>query len=114
MAIGLPIGLPSASSRAEHVAFGRKCRTWSSVTCQRPGASEPAFMLTLVQARTQTGKAWPQHTVRAANAGRGRTNLIARGHRPQATCGDPLPQQPVPATLAGEQTDSWGSYKQHG
>ena len=80
----------------QHVAFGRNVDAGEhdpSVMCQRPGASEPASMLTLVQARTQTGKAWPQHTVRAANAGRGRQSHARepRLERAAAT----LSQQPI-------------------
>ena len=67
----------------EHVALGCDVDAGEhapSVRGQRPGASEPVLMLTLVQARTQAGKAWPQDTVRALSTGRGRQSH-RRGQR---------------------------------
>lgn len=39
---------------------------------ERPGASQPEFMLPLVEARMQADHAWPHYTFRAANPDRGR------------------------------------------
>ena len=58
MAIGLPIAAIRVQPR-QHVAFGGDVDAGEhdpSVMCQRPGASEPASMLTLVQARTQLAR----------------------------------------------------------
>ena len=80
----------------ERVAFGCDIDAGEhtlSLHGQWPGASEPAIMLTLVQARTQAGKAWPQDTVRALIAGRGRqSHERGQSHERAAAT---LSQQPV-------------------
>ena len=88
--------LACAVETGQHMPLGRDvdaCKHDASLATIGRGASEPTPMLTLVQARTQAGKAWPQHAVRALNAGRGRQSH-RRGQsldHPAAT----LSQQPV-------------------
>ena len=80
----------------EHVALGcdvDACKHDLSVVDQRRGASELMPMLTLVQARTQAGKAWPQDTARALSTGLGRQSH-GRG-RPLKRATATLSQQPM-------------------
>ena len=80
----------------QHVALGcdvDACEHGPSFAARRRGASEPTPMLTLVQARTQAGKAWPQDTVRARSAGRGRQSH-SRGRSLNPLTATPS-QQPV-------------------
>ena len=87
---------PGVQTR-QHVALGCDVDACEhgpfSLRSRRRGASEPALMLTLVQARTQAGKAWPQDTVRARNAGRGRQSHT-RGPSPEPPAAT-LSQQPM-------------------
>ena len=77
---------PRVIKTGEDVAFGCDINPCehdpSCCNRQRLEASAPAFKLVLVKARMQAGKAAPQDTVRARNAGRGRQSHL-RGPTPK-------------------------------